>query len=83
MLVGCESWQRSLLHHGSGKNRSARVCRSPKMDLKRRKGLVKLASLQCLTRGDVSKQQSKPMDRDAPSNPTASKMAVVERGDGG
>ena len=50
------------------------------MDLKRQKGSVKPASLQCLTRGDVSKQQSKQTDRDAPSNPTASKMAAVEGG---
>ena len=50
------------------------------MDLKRRKGLVKPASLQCLMQGDVSKQQSKQTDRDAPSDPTASKTAAVEGG---
>jgi hypothetical protein len=76
----CESWRRSLPHHGSGKNRSAIVCHSPKMDLKRRKGSVKPAPLQCLTRGDVSKQQSKQTNKDAPSNPIASKTAAVEGG---
>jgi hypothetical protein len=39
----CESWRRSLPRHGSGKNGSAMVCRSPKMDSKRRKGSVKPA----------------------------------------
>ena len=52
----CEWWRRSLLYHGSEKNGSA-MCHSPKMDLKRRKGSVKLAALQCLTQVDVSKQK--------------------------
>jgi hypothetical protein len=54
----CEWWQHSLLHHSSGKNGSA-MCHSPKMNLKRWKGLVKLAPLQCLTQVDVSKQKSR------------------------